>query len=129
MTARPFVAFLADAALITLFAATGRASHDSDVLTGLWQTAWPFLAALVIGWTISRAWRAPFAPARTGVVVWVVVLAGGMALRALTGQGTALAFVIVAAVTLCLLLVGWRLLVAGVARLSRRRTTAQRAAS
>jgi hypothetical protein len=62
--------FVLDAALVVIFAAVGRASHDSDVWTGLAITAWPFLAALVLGWLIARAWRAPRAVARTGLPVW-----------------------------------------------------------
>ncbi|MEV7692030.1 DUF3054 domain-containing protein [Microbacterium sp. NPDC089189] len=106
------VAFVVDALLVVGFAATGRASHDSDVLAGLWTTAWPFLAALVAGWLVSRAWRAPAAPWRTGIPVWAVTFAGGMLLRALVGQGTAFAFILVAGGTLAFVLIGWRALVA-----------------
>ncbi len=96
------------------FAAAGRASHDSDVLAGLGNTSWPFLVALAAGWILTRAWRAPAAPVRTGLGVWAVTLAGGMVLRALSGQGVALAFLIVATLTLGVLLVGWRALAHGV---------------
>lgn len=106
------VAFLVDVLLVVGFAATGRASHDSDVLAGLWTTAWPFLAALAIGWLICRAWRSPAAPWRAGIPVWAVTFVGGMLVRALVGQGTALAFVLVAGATLALALIGWRALVA-----------------
>jgi hypothetical protein len=102
------LALLVDVVLVTGFAATGRASHDSDVLPGLWQTAWPFLAGLGAGWLVTLAWRAPSAPVRTGLGVWAGTLVGGMLLRAASGQGTALPFVIVAAVTLLVALVGWR---------------------
>lgn len=116
-------AFALDTALVVVFAAIGRASHGEDALLGLWTTAWPFLVALVGGWLITRGWRAPLAPARTGLGVWAITVAGGMLLRAVTGQGTALAFVIVAAVTLLVLLVGWRAVAALVAR--RRRTSSR----
>ncbi|WP_019178832.1 DUF3054 domain-containing protein [Microbacterium yannicii] len=102
------LAAVLDAVLIIAFAATGRASHDSDVWSGLWQTAWPFLAGLAGGWLVTLAWRAPSAPVRTGLGVWAATLVGGMLLRAASGQGTALPFVIVAAVTLLIALVGWR---------------------
>lgn len=115
------VAFGLDAALVVIFAAIGRASHSEDVLLGLWTTAWPFLAALVLAWPITLAWRAPSAPARTGIPVWAITVAGGMALRALVGQGVQVAFVIVAATTLLILLVGWRLVWALIRR-SRART-------
>jgi hypothetical protein len=110
---------VSDAVLVVLFAAVGRASHDSDVWLGLGRTAWPFLAGLALGWLITRGWRAPFAPLRTGVGVWAATVTGGMLLRAVSGQGTALPFIIVAALTLLLALVGWRV-VATIVRRARR---------
>ena len=109
-----------DVVLVIAFAAIGRASHDSDVWAGLWQTAWPFLAGLGIGWLVTRAWRAPAAPVRTGLGVWAVTVAGGMLLRWVSGQGTAPAFIIVASLTLLVALVGWRVIVAMVRRVRRR---------
>jgi hypothetical protein len=119
---RVLPAALVDAALVVAFAATGRASHDSDVLAGLWMTAWPFLAGAAVGWLVSRAWRAPAAPVRVGIPVWISALVIGMLLRALSGQGIALPFVMVAAAVLGVLLVGWRLVAALVRRLRRART-------
>jgi len=113
------LALVLDIVLVVAFAATGRASHDSDVWSGLWQTAWPFLAGLGIGWLVTLAWRAPSAPVRTGLGVWAVTVAGGMLLRAASGQGIALPFIIVASVTLLIALVGWRLLTSLVRRLRR----------
>jgi len=113
-----------DVALVITFAAVGRASHDSDVWTGLATTAWPFLAALVLGWLIAQGWKAPFALARTGLPVWAVTLVGGMLLRVASGQGIAVSFVIVAGIVLAVFLLGWRL----VALLLRRATTRRRAA-
>jgi hypothetical protein len=118
-------AFALDAALVTVFAAIGRASHGEDALAGLWVTAWPFLAALVAGWVVSLAWRSPLAPVRTGLPVWVVTVAGGMLLRAVSGQGTAFAFIVVATVTLLLFLVGWRVVAAVVRRFRRTRHSSQ----
>jgi hypothetical protein len=113
-------AFGIDALLVLAFAAIGRASHESSVPggsgLGLLTTAWPFLAALAVGWIVSTAWRAPSAPLRTGVPVWAVTVVGGMLLRAASGQGTALPFIAVATLTLLALLVGWRLVAAGVRR-------------
>lgn len=109
-----------DIVLVIAFAAVGRASHDSDVWTGLGQTAWPFLAGLAAGWLVTRAWRAPAAPVRTGLGVWAVTVAGGMLLRAASGQGTAIAFIAVASVTLFVALVGWRVIAAVVRRPRRR---------
>ncbi|MEV8268095.1 DUF3054 domain-containing protein [Microbacterium sp. NPDC076911] len=105
-------ALVLDVALVVTFAAIGRASHDEGVFgpwgSGLWQTAWPFLIALALGWLIARAWLNPASPIRTGLPVWAITVAGGMLLRAVSDQGTAIAFVIVASITLLVFLVGWR---------------------
>ncbi len=115
-------AFALDAAFVVLFAVTGRASHDEQAFgVGLWQTAWPFLTGVAVGWLVTRAWRAPFAPLRTGLGVWVVALVGGMLLRAASGQGTALPFVVVAAIVLFALLVGGRAVARGIRSRARRR--------
>ena len=44
----------------------------------------------------------------TGLIVWVATLVVGMLLRLVTGQGTAVAFIVVAMLTLAVLLLGWR---------------------
>lgn len=113
-----------DVALVVVFAAAGRASHDSEVLAGLWQTAWPFLVGLVVGWIVTRAWRAPSAPVRTGLGIWAATLVGGMLLRVASGQGVALSFIIVAGIVLLVFLVGWRALAAGIRAFRRRRNAA-----
>ncbi|MEV4689280.1 DUF3054 domain-containing protein [Microbacterium sp. LWH3-1.2] len=118
--AEVLIALAADVVLVVAFAAIGRASHDSDVWIGLWQTAWPFLAALGIGWLVTRGWRAPVAPVRTGVGVWAITVGGGMLLRWAAGQGTAIPFIVVASLTLLVALVGWRVIVAVVRRVRRR---------
>ncbi|GAA3026578.1 DUF3054 domain-containing protein [Microbacterium dextranolyticum] len=109
-----------DVVLVVVFAAIGRASHGEDVWGGLAVTAWPFVVALVLGWLVVRAWRAPDAPVRTGLAVWAVTVAGGMVLRAVSGQGVQVAFIIVAAVVLLLFLVGRRALTRLIARVGRR---------
>ncbi len=122
MTSRHSVllALLVDAALVVVFAAIGRATHDGDVLgpagSGLAATAWPFLGGLLLGWAVSMGWPRPLAPLRTGLPVWAVTLVVGMLLRALSGEGIAVAFIIVAGITLLLFLVGWRAIAALVAR-------------
>ena len=123
------LAFVADVLLVVVFAAIGRASHDEGILgtggLGLLQTSWPFVVALVAGWLVTRGWARPLAPLRTGLGVWATTVVLGMALRAVSGQGVAVAFVIVASVTLLVLLVGWRAIGALVARASRRRRVRQ----
>ena len=106
------VALLGDVACVLVFAAIGRASHDeTGGLVALWTTAWPFLAGCALGWLASRAWRSPVAMMPTGVAVWLSTVAAGMVVRAITGAGTAVSFVAVAAIVLALFMVGWRLLV------------------
>jgi peptidoglycan/LPS O-acetylase OafA/YrhL len=100
-----------DLCCLIVFVVIGRASHDeSDALGGIATTAWPFLCGLAAGWLLTRAWRRPAAPIRTGVGVWLTTVVAGMALRAASGQGVAAAFVVVALVFLGAVLLGWRAL-------------------
>ena len=57
---------------------------------------------------MTLAWRAPAAPLRTGLPVWALTVVGGMLLRAASGQGVQVAFVIVASLVVGLFLIGWR---------------------
>ena len=104
-----------DVVAVLVFAAVGRRSHDADAqgvggaLAGLAHTAWPFLVALALGWAlvVARGWR----PARVrpaGAAVWAVTVLGGHALRLLSGQGSAVSFLVVTAVVLGVFLLGWR---------------------
>jgi len=120
------LSFVLDVVLVVAFAATGRASHDEAVLPGLLVTAWPFLVGLVAGWVVTLAWRAPTRALRTGLGVWAITVAGGMLLRAVSGQGVVVAFVIVASVVLLIALVGWRAIAALVRRVRGRRVPAGR---
>lgn len=110
---RPVVGLVLDVVLVLVFAAIGRASHaEADAVLGVLRTAWPFLAGTLVGWGVVRvlrsAWPVEVVP---GITVWFATLVVGMALRRATGEGTAWPFVVVAAVTLGVLLVGWRALV------------------
>jgi hypothetical protein len=118
-----FAAALADALCVVGFAAAGRSQHaEAATLAGLWQTAWPFLAALAIVWLVAVVWRRPLAVLRSGVPAWLGTLSVGMVMRVIfTDGGAPLAFVLVAAGTLGVLLVGWRLLAAGIFRLRKPR--------
>lgn len=104
----PALAAGIDTVLVLVFAATGRASHDEAVLSGLARTAWPFLAGLALGWLIARAWTAPLRLNPTGLIIWVSTVAGGMVLRVVSDQGTAVSFIIVASIVLGVFLLGWR---------------------
>ncbi len=105
------VAGLLDVAAVLVFVAIGRTSHDHGVsAAGLASTAWPFLAGLAVGWGVARAWGRPFEIAPTAVIVWITCVAVGMVLRVVAGQGTAVAFILVALAFLALELLGWRAL-------------------
>lgn len=112
---------LLDAALVIVFAALGRGSHDEAMtLAGLWQTAWPFVAGLAISWIAALAWRRPTAIPRTGIPVWIGTVVLGLLLRVLlTPGGAALPFAIVATLTLGLMLLGWRAIGALIRRVRR----------
>ncbi|WP_295013086.1 DUF3054 domain-containing protein [uncultured Microbacterium sp.] len=112
----------ADVVLVIVFAAIGRASHEHGVDPGgVVETAWPFLVGLGVGWLVLRAWRAPAAPLRTGLPLVVSTVVLGMILRVVSGGGTAVAFIVVATITLLVFLVGWRGVAALVARIRARR--------
>ncbi|WP_210438556.1 DUF3054 domain-containing protein [Nocardioides xinjiangensis] len=95
-----------DLLLVGVFAVLGRYSHHGAVtVDGWWQTAWPFLAGTLLAWAALAASRRPPAAVGSGIVVWIGALVGGMVLRQASGQGTALAFVVVATLVLGALLV------------------------
>ena len=107
----PVSAALIDAALVLLFAAIGRDTHQrGESVLGVLDTAWPFLAGAAAGWLLARAWRAPLATWPAGVVIWVSAVAGGMLLRLASGHTAAFAFIVVAMITLAVFLLGYRLL-------------------
>lgn len=95
-----------DLALVGVFAVVGRLSHYGSLsLAGWWATAWPFLAGALLAWAGLAVVRRPGAAVRSGVVVWLVTLVGGMLLRQASDQGTATPFVVVATLVLGALLV------------------------
>ena len=112
------VAASVDVVLVVAFVLIGRASHNEGPL-GTLVTLWPFLAGLVIGWIGARAWHSPFALRWTGLTIWAATVIVGMLLRAVSGQGLQLGFVIVTTVVLAIFLLGWR----GLAALVLRRRT------
>lgn len=107
----PKHAWFLDLFVVLAFAAAGRASHDlSTGVTGVLDTGWPFLVGMAIGWLVvvlalpdrARSWWLD------GLVIAACALVIGMVLRQLTGDGTALPFVMVATGVLVAGLVGWR---------------------
>src|SRR5690606_437097 len=119
---RSVPAAVVDAAVVVLFVLIGRSSHgEPNTLIDVVTTLWPFAASLALGWIVARAWQMPVAPLRTGVGVWAITVAAGMALRALSGGGIAVSFIVVASLFLAAGLIGWRVVATLV--LSRRTTT------
>ena len=117
-TRRAALALLADVVCVVVFCTIGRRSHAEGVtIAGVLATAWPFLTGTAIAWLAPMTWRRPTALVPTGLLVWVCTVAVGMLLRRLSGQGTALSFVVVASLTTAILLLGWR---AGAALRARR---------
>ena len=108
-----------DIVLVIVFAAMGRSSHGEGA-AGALMTAWPFLVGALVGWLACRGTRHPAAVIPTGLSVWLCAEVGGMVLRTLTGQGTALPFVLVSLVVLGALLIGYRLVLLGVRRIRSR---------
>jgi hypothetical protein len=97
--------------LILVFVLIGRASHGEPItLLGTAETLWPFLAGLVVGHLLMRAWRHPFRIVWTGIGVWIATVVVGMLLRWASAQGVEVSFVIVAAIVLGAFLLGWRAL-------------------
>ncbi|MFR9750436.1 DUF3054 domain-containing protein [Nocardia sp. 004] len=116
---RKLLPLVTDALLVAVFCAIGRRSHDEAVLAGLLRTLWPFASGLAVGWLIVAArvrWGATTDDTQftgtalwpTGVVIWISTLTVGMLLRVVSGQGTALSFILVAGTILGLLILGWR---------------------
>src|SRR5689334_18285370 len=106
-----WLAVVLDCCCVLVFVVIGRASHTrGESLAGVASTAWPFLAGLAGGWIAARAWRRPLVLWPAGVGAWLGTVAVGMVLRVVSGQGTAVAFVVVALVFLGLFLFGWRAL-------------------
>jgi Protein of unknown function (DUF3054) len=119
------VALVVDVCCVLVFVVIGRASHTKgEALAGIASTSWPFLCGLGAGWAASRAWRRPLALRPAGLAVWLCTVALGMILRVASGQGTAVAFIVVALAFLGLFLLGWRLLAQLLLRQTAAKTTA-----
>lgn len=113
-------ALTADVIAILIFALSGRSSHrETLTLLGVLETAWPFLAALAIGWLLARLWQNPLRLWPNGVCLWLITVAGGMALRIVSGGTAAIPFVIVATVVLAVFLLGHRAIASRVMRRTR----------
>ncbi|WP_442786487.1 DUF3054 domain-containing protein [Leifsonia sp. AG29] len=111
------IAFVIDAALVTVFVLVGRRSHgESASASGVLTTLWPFLVGLIAGWAVTWAWKRPLAIVWPGIPIWLMTVALGMLIRTSAGQGVEPSFILVAAIVLGVFLVGWRLLALPFAR-------------
>jgi hypothetical protein len=114
---RPVAAVFADVVFVIVFCTIGRRSHAEGItITGVAETAWPFLAGTAVGWVAVRGWQRPTTLAPTGLVVWLCTVVIGMLLRKATSQGTAVSFVVVASLVTAILLLGWRAAASALAR-------------
>jgi hypothetical protein len=104
----PLLAATADVVAVLVFAAVGRADHGEafDVLA-LLGTAAPFLAGVVVAWA-TRYVRSDPASLRAGGLVLAATVVVGLLLRFLLLDRLPLSFVVVAAVALTVLIMGWR---------------------
>ncbi|AKS31837.1 DUF3054 domain-containing protein [Mycolicibacterium goodii] len=102
-------ALLADLVCVVVFCTIGRRSHAEGItISGVAETAWPFLVGTLVGWVVSRGWQRPTSLAPTGIAVWLCTVAVGMLLRKLTSAGVAVSFIVVASLVTGVLLLGWR---------------------
>ena len=100
-----------DVVAVVVFVAIGRRNHnEGTALSGIIGVAAPFLIALGISWIGLRTWREPFNRASL-VATWIITVVIGLLLRRLVfDRGIAIAFIIVATITLGVLLGLGRLL-------------------
>jgi hypothetical protein len=107
---RPALSALAtDVVCVIVFCTIGRRSHAEGLtVSGIAETAWPFLVGTATGWLLSRGWQRPAELVPTGVAVWLCTIVIGMLLRKLTSAGTAPSFIVVASLSTALLILGWR---------------------
>jgi hypothetical protein len=112
----PALALAADLVAVVVFAAVGRVNHaESGDLWGLLVTLAPFAAGVVAAWATPVVRTDP-SGLRAGAVVLAGAVVVGLALRAgFTGR-LPLSFAVVTALSLAVLLLGWRALSLVVAR-------------
>jgi hypothetical protein len=117
----PALAIVADLVAVVVFAAIGRMSHgEPDDLLGLLVTATPFLVGVLATWATPLV-RAHPVGVRAALTVWAGTVVIGLILRAGFTERLPLSFAVVTAVSLGVLLLGWRALSAVVSMRARQR--------
>lgn len=121
---RAFGSLVADVLAVLLFVAIGLLQHGEGLTaSSVGYVSWPFVLGVLLGHLAIRSWRRPFALWPQGVFVWAITIVAAMAIRTLFGAGTEPSFVIVTAVVLAVLMLGWRAVASFVTRGERRRAT------
>lgn len=88
----------------------GHASHQEALsLAGIAKTAWPFLVGLALAWVAMAYLHTRVTKLAAGVLVWLLTWGVGIVLRLVTKVGAPVPFLIVSALALAVLLIGWRL--------------------
>ena len=107
------ITLLIDILAVLIFVIIGRDNHGAaNTLVGVLETSAPFLIALAVAWIALRLLKIR-RRLTTALFVWAVTVGGGLTLRNVAfGEGTALSFIVVTTITLGVLMVGARLLVA-----------------
>jgi hypothetical protein len=91
------VAFALDGIAVLVFVTIGRSVHQHGLgIGGIASTLWPFAVGLGCGWIVLLVTRRDPRHLLGGVEITIVTVTVGMILRVVSGQGTALAFILVA---------------------------------
>ncbi len=104
-------AYLIDFICVLVFVAIGRHTHkDGNSLDGIFTTMWPFTVGLLSGWLFVGRTNCSVTTKSSGLRIALFTVVIGMILRVISGQGTAVSFIIVAFAFLSFFLIGWRAL-------------------
>lgn len=108
---RRLVPILLDLLIVVIFAIIGRTTHARGLsFGGIVETAWPFLVACLVAWLVISLLATEGARLRAALIVWLLTVPGGTALRVSTGNTADIAFFLVAFGLLGAAFFGWRLI-------------------
>ena len=98
---------------VVIFAALGKTSHEASSSNGVIAAiVWPYALAVVLAHAaLLRNGRKTWRVWPEGAVVLAVTYLLGTTLRALSGRGIAVGFLVVAVVFLAVTMLGWRYVV------------------